>query len=69
MQSTAICKHLQTGDVMAKTAAIGIRVEPAIKEAVERAAAADRRTVASLTEKVLVDWLKANGHLPADAGE
>ncbi len=54
---------------MAKTAAIGIRVEPAIKEAVERAAAADRRTVASLTEKVLVDWLKSNGHLPADAGE
>lgn len=52
-----------------RTAAIGIRVEPAIKEAVERAAAADRRTVASLTEKVLVDWLKANGHLPTDAGE
>ncbi len=54
---------------MAKTAAIGIRVEPAIKEAVERAAAADRRTVASLMEKVLVDWLEANGHLAPGAAD
>jgi hypothetical protein len=54
---------------MAKTAAIGIRVEPAIKEAVERAAAADRRTVASLMEKVLVDWLEANGHLASSGAD
>lgn len=54
---------------MARTAAIGLRVEPEIKEATEKAAAQDRRTVASLIEKVLVEWLKANGHLPPDAGE
>lgn len=49
---------------MARTAAIGVRVEPAIKEAIEQAAAADHRTVASLVEKVLVEWLRAHGHLP-----
>ena len=49
---------------MARTAAIGIRVEPEVKEAAEKAAAADRRTLASLLEKVLVEWLEANGHLP-----
>jgi hypothetical protein len=54
---------------MARTAAIGIRVEPRIKEAAERAAQKDRRTLASLMEKILVDWLVTNGHLPQDAAE
>ena len=53
---------------MPRTAAIGIRVEPAIKNAAERAAAADRRTVASLVEKILVEWLQEHGHLPKAAG-
>jgi len=48
---------------MARSAAIGIRVEPEIKAAAERVAAKDRRTLASLVEKVLVEWLEANGHL------
>ncbi len=48
---------------MARSAAIGIRVEPKIKAAAERAAAKDRRTLASLVEKVLVEWLEENGHL------
>lgn len=50
---------------MAKTAAIGLRVEPEIKEAAERCASADRRTIASLVEKLLVDHLQAAGYLPA----
>ena len=54
---------------MARTASIGIRVEPALKDAAERAAAADRRTVASLIEKVLVEWLTANGYLAPGAAE
>lgn len=49
---------------MAKTAAIGIRVEPTVKEAVEKAADADHRTTAGLIEKILVEWLRANGFLP-----
>ena len=43
---------------MARTASIGIRVEPAVKEAAEKAAAADHRTVASLIEKLLIEHLR-----------
>jgi hypothetical protein len=38
---------------MAKTASIGIRVEPGLKEALEKLAAADRRTLAAYIEIVL----------------
>jgi hypothetical protein len=38
-------------------------VEPEIKAAAERAAADDRRTVASLVEKVLVEYLEREGYL------
>ena len=48
---------------MAKTEAISIRVEPEIKAAVKRAADDDRRTVASLVEKILVEYLAENGYL------
>jgi len=47
-----------------RSAAIGIRVEPKTKAAAEKAAAKDHRTLASLVEKVLIEWLTANGHLP-----
>jgi hypothetical protein len=49
---------------MTKTPSLGIRVQPATKEALERAAAEDVRSVSSLVEKILVDWLKAKGYLP-----
>jgi predicted HicB family RNase H-like nuclease len=48
---------------MARTSAISVRVPDAVKAAAEAAAAADRRSVASLVEKVLVDWLEAHGYL------
>lgn len=48
---------------MVKAAHIGIRVETATKKAVERAAAADRRSMASYIEKLLVEDLKAKGYL------
>ena len=48
---------------MARTASIGIRVEPDLKDAAERAAKDDRRTVASLIEKVLTEWLEQNGYM------
>ncbi len=51
-------------DCMVRTANIGIRVEPKIKDAAEKAAAADHRSVASLIEKLLVEHLRANGYLP-----
>jgi hypothetical protein len=46
---------------MARTANIGVRVEPALKEAAEKAAAADHRSVASLLEKLLTEYLEQNG--------
>lgn len=49
--------------VRKKTASIGIKLEPHIKEAAEKAAVADHRSVASLIEKLLVVYLKEKGFL------
>jgi hypothetical protein len=49
---------------MSRTASIGIRLEPAVKEALETAAKIDRRTVAAYVEKLIVDDLEAKGFLP-----
>ncbi|MEP9374243.1 hypothetical protein [Mesorhizobium sp. KR1-2] len=54
---------------MAKTASLGIRIEPTVKDALENAAKADRRTVASYVEKLIVDDLEAKGFLPKGAAE
>lgn len=48
---------------MAKTHPLGFRVEPSVKEALEKAAKADMRSVSSLIEKILTEWLKTEGHL------
>lgn len=49
---------------MAKTPSLGVRVQPETKEALEKAAKADVRSVSSLIEKILTDWLKDKGYLP-----
>lgn len=54
---------------MARTAALGLRIEPIVKEALERSAKADRRTVAAYVEKLIVDDLEAKGFLPKGAAE
>jgi hypothetical protein len=54
---------------MARTAALGLRIEPIVKEALEAAAKADRRTVASYVEKLVVADLEAKGFLPKGAAE
>ena len=43
---------------MVRSAAIGIRVEPAVKEALEKAARDDGRTVASYLERLIIAHLK-----------
>ncbi len=48
---------------MVKTHPIGFRVEPEIKEALERAAKADDRSVSSLVERILKTWLIEKGFL------
>ena len=47
-----------------KSATLNLRIEPDIKEAAERAAADDRRSLTSLVEKLLVDHLRKKGYLP-----
>jgi hypothetical protein len=42
---------------------MSFRLPPDVKTAAEKAAAADSRSVASLVEKVLTEFLKANGYL------
>jgi hypothetical protein len=40
-----------------------MRMDPVIKEAAETAAAADRRSLAALMERLLEDYLKKRGFL------
>ena len=47
---------------MAKKAQIGLRVEPGIKAALEKAATKQNRSVANLLETIAREWLKANGY-------
>jgi hypothetical protein len=46
-----------------KTAQVNLRIEPALKAAAEKAAADDRRSLTSLVEKLLSDYLKKRGYL------
>jgi len=48
---------------MKKNVAISVRLPEPVKKAAEKAAAADTRSVASLVEKLLTEWLKAEGYL------
>ncbi len=55
------CRH---GESMARTNPLGVRVEPEIKDALERAAADDDRSVSSLVGRFLREALIARGYLP-----
>ncbi len=47
-----------------KTAQVNLRLAPALKEAAERAAEEDQRSLTSLFEKLLTDHLRERGFLP-----
>lgn len=49
-----------------KQAALSFRIPEEMKEALERAAAADDRSVSALVTIILRDWLRDQGHLPKD---
>ena len=51
---------------MVRSAPISFRIEPELKEALERAAKEDMRSVSSLIEKVLTTWARDNGYLEKD---
>ncbi|MGO4704245.1 hypothetical protein AB4072_00510 [Microvirga sp. 2MCAF38] len=46
-----------------KSAQVLIRLQPSLKAAAETAAKDDARSLSSLIEKLLRDYLKAKGHL------
>jgi len=46
-----------------KTSAISVRVSDEVKQAIEKAAAADNRTTASLVTKLVTDFLRKRGML------
>lgn len=47
-----------------KTATLNLRIAPELKEAAEKAAADDQRSLTSLVEKLLADHLRDKGYLP-----
>ena len=52
---------------MAKTNPLGVRLQPEVKAALERAARDDHRSLSSLIDKILVEWLRECGYLqPAE---
>lgn len=48
---------------MVKNMPTSIRLAPEVKAALEKAASDDDRSVSSLVERILKEWLKAKGHL------
>ena len=52
------------GGFMAKDAALGIRLEPDERDALERASKADERALSAMGRKIIVEWLRTNGWMP-----
>jgi hypothetical protein len=52
-----------------KTAQVNLRLQPEMKEAAERAAASDRRSLTSLIEKLLDDHLRHHGFIKATVNQ
>jgi hypothetical protein len=46
-----------------KTATLAVRMEPCLKEAAERAAADDHRSLTQFLDKLLTDYLRPRGYL------
>ena len=46
-----------------RSATLSLRIDPKVKEALEKVAYDDHRSVASLVEKIAAEWLKAHGYM------
>jgi hypothetical protein len=51
---------------MTKTAQISLRFTPDLKDALARAADHEVRSMASLVEKIVIDWLRAHDYVAKD---
>lgn len=61
---TQVCYIVHTmAKLSTRTATLSLRIDPKVKEGLEKASAEDRRSVASLVEKIAADWLKERGYL------
>ncbi len=49
---------------MTKLPSLGVRVQPELKTALDKAAADDLRSVSSMVEKILTEYLREHGYLP-----
>ena len=47
-----------------KSSTLNLRINPELKAAAEKAAADDHRSLTSLIEKLLADYLREKGYLP-----
>jgi predicted HicB family RNase H-like nuclease len=47
-----------------KSVTLNLRIEPALKEAAELAAAAERRSLTTLVEVAIAEYLRKHGHSP-----
>ncbi len=54
---------------MPRDAALSIRVKPTLKIALEVAAKDDRRSMASMAEKILIEYLEDKGYLLQGAAD
>ena len=57
-ESAAVAEMVQR-----KTTQFNMRMDPELKEVAEKAAAVDRRSLASLIEKLLEDYCRVHGFL------
>lgn len=48
---------------MAKGYSLGVRLDIEVRAALEKAAKADNRTVSSLVQHIIIEWLKAKKYL------
>lgn len=46
-----------------KDAQVNLRIQPSLKEAAEKAATDDSRSLTSLIEKLLTDYLRKHGYM------
>ena len=52
--------HISYGPGMAKDERIAVRLDAASKAALTKAAEEDKRSLSSMVEKIVTDWLKVN---------
>ena len=61
--NVAIRRHFAYQRQMPKTPSVGVRLDPEMKAALEKAAAADARSLSSLIAKIVSEWVRENGWL------